>query len=206
MTGITCHWVDESFTLHDALLDFKRIKGRHVGRSLATAVYDVLNEFDLCGKLFCITSDNASNNHTILDALSNLLWDERSIDWNGREHHIACLNHVINLCVQDFLKGLAEKDKGKKKRRVAGDEEVEVIEGDQEEEEEEEAESEEEEQEEEEDENNHQRKGGKKKQKGEKGNGKGNNLRNDPNNPKLAITLEKVRSLCKVHLTGTCCL
>src|SRR5579859_5050801 len=136
MTGITCHWVDESFTLHDALLDFKMIKGRHVGRSLATAVYDVLNEFDLCSKLFCLTSDNTSNNYTMLDALSNLLWDERSIDWNGREHHIACLNHVINLCVQDFLKGLAEKDKG--------DEEVEVIEGDQEDVEEEEEEEKEE--------------------------------------------------------------
>ena len=217
MTGITCHWVDKSFTLHDALLDFKRIKGRHVGRSLATAVYDVLSEFDLCGKLFCITSDNASNNHTMLDALSNLLWDERSIDWNGREHHITCLNHVINLCIEDFLKGLAEKDKGKKKRGVAGDEEVEVIEGDQEEEEEEEEEEEaeqeeeqeeeeEEQEEEQEEEEDDQRKGGKKKQKGEKGNHKGNNLRNDPNNPKLAITLEKVRSLCKVHLTGTCCL
>ena len=122
MTGITCHWVDKSFTLHDALLDFKRIKGRHVEWSLTTAVYNVLNEFDLCGKLFCLTSDNALNNYTMLDVFSNLLWDEHSIDWNGREHHIACLNHGINLCSQDFLKGLAEKDKG--------DEEVEVIEGD----------------------------------------------------------------------------
>jgi hypothetical protein len=139
----------------------------------------------------------------MLDALSNLLWDKHSIDWNGREHHIACLNYVINLCVQDFLKGLVEKDKG--------DEEVEVIEGDQEdgeekEEEEEEAVSEEEQQEEEEeepqeeeeDDNNDQRKG-------RKGKHKGNDFRN-PNNPKLAITLEKVRSLCKVHLTSTCSL
>jgi hypothetical protein len=213
MTGITCHWVDKSFTLHDALLDFKRIKGRHVGRSLSTAVYNVLNEFDLCDKLFCITSDNASNNYTMLDALSNLLWDERSIDWKGREHHIACLNHVINLCVQDFLKGLAEKDEGKKKRRVAVDDEVEVIEEAQEEgEEEEDAESEEEEQEveeeepeeEEEEDNDDQPKGGKNKGKGGKGKRKGNELRNDPDNPKLAITLEKVRSLCKVYLSSTC--
>jgi len=52
--GITCHWVDVQFQLHEALLEFKKLKGAHTGANLAEAVYNTLEEFDLSEKLFCI--------------------------------------------------------------------------------------------------------------------------------------------------------
>ena len=38
--------------------------------------------------------------------LSHRLKDEQGIDWDSYEHHVACLNHVINLAVDDFMKAI----------------------------------------------------------------------------------------------------
>lgn len=35
--------------------------------------------------------------------LSKLLRTRKGIEWNYKEHHISCLNHVINIGVQAFL-------------------------------------------------------------------------------------------------------
>ena len=64
---------------------------------------DVLNEFDLIQKLFCITTDNASNNGKLMKCLSREL-AKLGIDWDPKTHHISCLNHVLHLAVTDFLK------------------------------------------------------------------------------------------------------
>jgi len=56
--------------------------------------------------LFCITTDNASNNDTTCTELSDRLYESHSINWNWQENHIACLAHVLNLSVQTFLKNL----------------------------------------------------------------------------------------------------
>jgi hypothetical protein len=66
----------------------------------------VLEEFDITAKLFCITTDNASNNGTMMRELSKRLEDEKGIIWDAKQHHIACLSHVINLIVTDFMKAI----------------------------------------------------------------------------------------------------
>ena len=38
--------------------------------------------------------------------LEKLLWDQYRVLWDGNEHHIACLSHVLNLAVQAFLKNI----------------------------------------------------------------------------------------------------
>jgi hypothetical protein len=50
-----------------------------------------------------ITTDNASNNLTFIDALAkeNIFFQ--------KENHFRCFAHVINLCVQDILKELDNK-------------------------------------------------------------------------------------------------
>jgi hypothetical protein len=50
--------------------------------------------------------DNASNNEKMMRYLSHRLKDEQGIDWDPYEHHVACLNHVINLAVDDFMKAI----------------------------------------------------------------------------------------------------
>jgi hAT family C-terminal dimerisation region len=57
-------------------------------------------------KLFCITTDSASNNGKMMKELSKLLRKRDGIKWNGPAHHIRCLAHVINLAVKAFLGNL----------------------------------------------------------------------------------------------------
>ena len=102
--AITCHWIDESWRLHDALLEFKHVAGHHYGEILGDEVFNVLEEYDITAKLFCIITDNAGNNGTMMKHISKRLKEDKNIDWDPEMHHIACLNHVINLAVQDFLK------------------------------------------------------------------------------------------------------
>lgn len=106
MVAINCHWVDKRFQLQEALLGFKRVQGSHTGQNLASIVFETLEDFNVTKKLFCITTDNASNNTTMMSELSSLLKEQHNLDWDPKEHHIACLNHVINLAVQSFLKDI----------------------------------------------------------------------------------------------------
>ena len=77
--------------------------GRHTGPKPAQEVLAVLNEFDLPEKLFCITTDNSSNNGKLMKCLSKAL-KRQGVIWDAKSYHISCLNHVLNLGVQEFLK------------------------------------------------------------------------------------------------------
>ena len=104
--AITGHWIDEQWNLHEALLDFRHILGRHTGEHLGEELFEVLEYYDISSKLFCITADDAGNCGTMCEVLSKILKDEKGIDWNHKERYICCMNHVINLAVQDFLKSI----------------------------------------------------------------------------------------------------
>lgn len=56
-------------------------------------------------KLFCVTTDAASNNIKMMQFLEQKL-SERGISWPAKERHIFCIDHVINLAVQAFLHAL----------------------------------------------------------------------------------------------------
>jgi hypothetical protein len=84
-------------------LSFTEIHGSHTGERLSKYVLDVLVEFKLCEKLFCITSDNAGNMRKLMRFLSRRL-RRLGVKWNYKENYINCMNHVLNLAVQVFLK------------------------------------------------------------------------------------------------------
>ena len=84
-------------------MSFTEIHGKHTGERLSKYVLDVLVEFNLCEKLFCITSDNAGNMRKLMRFLSRRL-RRLGVKWNYKENYINCMNHVLNLAVQVFLK------------------------------------------------------------------------------------------------------
>ena len=69
-------------------------------------MYDLLNQFDLKSKLFCVTTDNATNNDTLTGALETRLEIDDGIHFDPLEQHIPCVAHVLNLAVQSFLRNL----------------------------------------------------------------------------------------------------
>jgi len=104
--AITAHWIDAEFILNEALLTFQQIKGSHTGIHLAEFVYEALDRYGLCNNLFCITSDNASNNDRMYVELATLLLERQGVEWDECAMHVRCMNHTINLAVQAFLKDL----------------------------------------------------------------------------------------------------
>ena len=85
---------------------FHVLEGAQTGENLSNYVFDTLVDFDLCEKLFCITTDNASNNKTILNHLFENIYVRSGIQYDEKNQHIPCLTHVINLVVGAFLKNL----------------------------------------------------------------------------------------------------
>jgi hypothetical protein len=81
------------------------VEGHHYGEVLADKVFEILEEYEICEKLFCITADNAGNNGTMCTALSILL-KNIGIEWDPKKYQISCMNHVINLAVQEFIKSV----------------------------------------------------------------------------------------------------
>ena len=97
--------MDEVFVLHKDLLDFQEINVSHTGANLTEHVMEILLKYNIHERLYCITTDNASNNSTLCSSLSQLL-NKYGVQWDPERNHIACLTHVINLAVKEFLKTL----------------------------------------------------------------------------------------------------
>ena len=59
------------------------VEGHHYGEVLADKVFEILEEYEIFEKLFCITADNAGNNGTMCVALSTLL-ENIGIEWDPK--------------------------------------------------------------------------------------------------------------------------
>ena len=80
--AIIGHWIDDKWKLHEALMEFEYVEGHHYSEILGKKIYDVLKEYDICQKLFCITADGASNNSTMCEEIERLL-SEDGISWSA---------------------------------------------------------------------------------------------------------------------------
>ena len=81
--AITAHFIDNLYTLRQPLLAFELLEDRHTGVNLAAIIMKVFHEYDIAEKLYCITTDNASNNFTMVKTLSERLQEE-DIEWDWK--------------------------------------------------------------------------------------------------------------------------
>ena len=72
---------------------------------MAAVVHSVLEQFNITSRLFCVTTNNASNNglmrRELKDHMRTLLQD---IEWDSDATKIPCMAHVIQLVVKAILK------------------------------------------------------------------------------------------------------
>ena len=66
------------------------------GEYLAEVFMQVLRDFKIESKLFCITTDNGSNMGKMMTEISKLI----SMRFDKQENWISCIGHVINLSCQ----------------------------------------------------------------------------------------------------------
>lgn len=74
----------------------------NLGKYLADVFSRVLKDYRIEEKLFCITTDNASNMGKMMEYLE-VTYAGVSAGFKKDHHWIACLSHVLNLSVQAML-------------------------------------------------------------------------------------------------------
>lgn len=101
--AIKAYWVTEEWEMAEALIGFEAVGGNHTGELLGQLTFDRLERFKISTRVIAITSDNASNNKTLAEALN------KAIKWLSRKMVIQditlmpCTSHVIQLGVNDLL-------------------------------------------------------------------------------------------------------
>jgi hypothetical protein len=105
----TGHYIDDEWVLHEVVIDFGLISGRHDGENIADGFFSVLKQYDLTTKFHAITLDNASNNETFTKELAKKLKEEEEITWDWESLRFRCFNHILNLAAQSAL-NMVEED------------------------------------------------------------------------------------------------
>jgi hypothetical protein len=98
--GLTIHYVDENWVLRRFLLDIIPFKTRHTGVNMASAINDVLCEFNLVDKTLALTTDNESAMVVCGRTLSKEF--EQALN-NFSFNHYRCSAHILNLAAKQGM-------------------------------------------------------------------------------------------------------
>ncbi|PPR04216.1 hypothetical protein CVT24_013300 [Panaeolus cyanescens] len=108
--GITAHFIVKvlkTYTLRNELIAFRHIKGTHSGANIGKEMYNILENVGITNKLGHITTDNASNNSTMMEEMVHSL-EGLGVPFHAKSNHIRCFPHVINLAVKAVIGALIE--------------------------------------------------------------------------------------------------
>jgi len=96
LVGIIGQWIDDNFELHQEVVGFERLRDHHTGENMASIVLEILGNYGIADKLFCITTDNAGNNGTLCKSLEAKL-AELGIPWD----------HEVKFCMDLLIVALS---------------------------------------------------------------------------------------------------
>jgi hypothetical protein len=114
--AIIGYFIDCDWQYREVLLGFEHLPESHEGLKLAEKVIHALERYELGNRVLAITTDNASNNHTMIEALHDALKVrgspasiidsalDKELDNLVNSHvHIPCLAHVLQLSAKALL-------------------------------------------------------------------------------------------------------
>ena len=68
--GVVAHYISEDNELEHTVLALNEIQGPHEGENVALVVLEIVEDWGIVSKLGWLQMDNASNNDTLIRALS----------------------------------------------------------------------------------------------------------------------------------------
>jgi len=77
--AIVAYWISDSWQMEEVLIGFEEIRGSHTGANMAGIINDVLARYWIQDRILGFTSDSASNNRTLTEALNNA-WSLLSVE------------------------------------------------------------------------------------------------------------------------------
>jgi hypothetical protein len=104
--GVVCYYITDNWEYRENLIGFEPLRGSHTGDHLAQVISNLLVTYKLENRLLTITTDNASNNKTMREALRKALSRLYDIKWDADRGRIPCIAHVIQLVVKKIVVSL----------------------------------------------------------------------------------------------------
>ncbi|CAJ0842029.1 10426_t:CDS:10 [Entrophospora sp. SA101] len=109
----TAHYIDDDWVLHETVVDFGLMKGKHEGVKIANGFFDVLKDYDIISKFQAITLDNASNNDTFVWELATKLREETETEElnsaiRTSPQRVELLENACNACKIKVLKPILD--------------------------------------------------------------------------------------------------
>jgi hypothetical protein len=69
--AITGYFIDDEWNYREILLGFEPLHGSHSGTNLSTVLFDLLQQYEITDRVLSITTDNASNNVTLMESIQD---------------------------------------------------------------------------------------------------------------------------------------
>jgi hypothetical protein len=71
--AITGYFINADWVYREVLLGFKPLRGAHTGSNMSSVLLETLMEHKIQDQVFRLTTDNTSNNKTLVDSLQQVL-------------------------------------------------------------------------------------------------------------------------------------
>ena len=100
--AVTDYFLNKDWNYWELLLRFKPLYGTHLGINLSAVLFQLLQKYNLTNRVLAITTDNASNNNTLVASIQETV---QSLDLSNNTAIICvpCIAHVIQLSLNDLL-------------------------------------------------------------------------------------------------------
>lgn len=100
--AVTAYFIDIDWQYREVLLGFEPLYGSHTGLNLSTVVLDLLQKYQIEDRVLAVTTDNASNNGTLISSLQDSI---QSLDLHPDTMiiRVPCIAHVIQLSLKQLL-------------------------------------------------------------------------------------------------------
>ena len=100
--AVTGYFIDINWEYREILLGFQPLSGSHTGVNLGNVLFELLQKHKIMDRVLTITTDNASNNGTLMDNIQESL---QSLELPNHVPiaRIPCMAHIIQLSLKALL-------------------------------------------------------------------------------------------------------
>jgi hypothetical protein len=100
--AITGYFMDHDWNYREIRLGFEPLHGQHTGVNLGLVLFKLLQKHHIEDQVLTVTTDNASNNLTLMNSIQESL---QSLEVPSQLPiiHIPCIAHVIQLSLKELL-------------------------------------------------------------------------------------------------------
>lgn len=100
--AVTGYFIDDDWNYWEILIGFEPLHGTHSGVNLSAVLLDLLQRHQIVDRVLTITTDNASNNNTLMSSIQESV-QSLDLDDNTAIIRVPCITHVIQLSLKQLL-------------------------------------------------------------------------------------------------------